>query len=227
MRILIHGLNYAPELTSTGKYTGELAAWLAARGHEVRVVTAPPYYPAWRVAEGYAAWRYRREVLVGMRVWRCPLWVPATPSGLTRVLHLASFALSSLPIICWQGLTWRPEVVWVVEPAFFCVPAAWLAARLGGANTWLHVQDFEIDAAFDLGLLPTGWMRRVVAALERGLMRRFERVSTISERMVERLAVKGVDKSRCVLFPNWVDIDDIRPLESPSPLRAELHIAPD
>ena len=30
------------ELTGTGKYTGELAYWLADRGHEVRVVTAPP-----------------------------------------------------------------------------------------------------------------------------------------------------------------------------------------
>ncbi|MFZ2393335.1 MAG: glycosyltransferase [Rhodoferax sp.] len=36
MKILLYGI---------GKYTGEMAAWLAARGHQVRVVTAPPYYP--------------------------------------------------------------------------------------------------------------------------------------------------------------------------------------
>ena len=53
MKILIYGLNYSPELTGIGKYTGEMASWLAARGHEVRVVTAPPYYPAWSVREDY------------------------------------------------------------------------------------------------------------------------------------------------------------------------------
>ncbi|MFZ2209802.1 MAG: hypothetical protein WAV22_14135 [Porticoccaceae bacterium] len=38
LNILIKSLNYAPELTGIGKYTGEMAAWLAARGHEVDVV---------------------------------------------------------------------------------------------------------------------------------------------------------------------------------------------
>ena len=51
-KILLYGINFSPELTSIGKYTGELAAWLAARGHQVRVVTAPPYYPAWEVTAG-------------------------------------------------------------------------------------------------------------------------------------------------------------------------------
>ena len=61
MRILIHGINFSPELTGIGKYTGEMAVWLAVQGHEVRVVTAPPYYPQWRVAEGYANGWHREE----------------------------------------------------------------------------------------------------------------------------------------------------------------------
>ena len=61
MKILIHGINFAPDLIGIAKYTGEMAGWLAAQGHAVRVVTAPPYYPAWRVADGYGAGRYQRE----------------------------------------------------------------------------------------------------------------------------------------------------------------------
>ena len=61
MRILLHGINYSPELTGIGKYSGEMAEWLAARGHGVRVVTAPPYYPAWRVRTDYRAWSYTTE----------------------------------------------------------------------------------------------------------------------------------------------------------------------
>ena len=49
MRILIYSANFAPEPTGIGKYSGEMAWWLAEHGHEVRVVCAPPYYPAWQV----------------------------------------------------------------------------------------------------------------------------------------------------------------------------------
>lgn len=45
IRILILGLNFSPELTGIGKYTGEMAESQSGLGHEVHVVTAPPYYP--------------------------------------------------------------------------------------------------------------------------------------------------------------------------------------
>lgn len=205
MQILLYGINFAPELTGIGKYTGEMAAWLAARGHDVRVVTAPPYYPAWAVSPGYSSGAYRTEQWQGVQVVRCPLWVPRQPGGAKRLLHLASFAVSSLPVLLAQ-VFWRPQVVWVVEPALFCAPAAWGVARLSGAKAWLHVQDFEVDAAFDLGLLKGQRIRAWVAGVERWLMRRFDVVSTISLRMHQRLLAKGVDASRARLAVNWVDM---------------------
>ncbi len=224
MRILLYAINHAPEVVGVGKYMGEMAAWLAAEGHEVRVITAPPYYPAWRVAEGYGAWRYGRERRDGALVYRCPLYVPRQPSALRRLIHLASFALASLPVALWQGLVWRPAVVFVVEPTFACAPAAWLAARLAGAAAWLHVQDFETDVAFELGLLRGGLARWAVNGAERLLMRRFDTVSAISPRMAGRLAEKGVPEGRIALFKNWLDARAIRPLDGPSPMRAERGI---
>ncbi len=94
MKIPVYGINYSPELTGIGKYTGEMVAWMAREGHEVRVITAPPYYPQWKVGERYSARRYRREEGEAT-VWRCPLYVPKQPSTLKRLLHLGSFALSS------------------------------------------------------------------------------------------------------------------------------------
>ena len=226
MKLLVYGINFAPELTGIGKYTGEMAQWLAQAGHEVRAITAPPYYPAWRVQEGHSARRYRREHWQGVRVIRAPLWVPRQPGGLQRLLHLASFALSSLPALCAQW-RWKPDVVWVVEPPLMCAPAAALFATLRGASAWLHIQDHEVDAAFELGLIKGRALRGAVQRAERWLMRRFDRVSTLSGRMVERTLDKGVAPERVVHFPNWVDIDGIAPLAAPSPYRAELGLAPD
>lgn len=226
MKILIHCINYLPELTGIGKYTGEMAEWLAGRGHNIRVVTASPYYPAWKVSEGYKSWLYRREVINEVDVWRCPLWVPAKPSGLKRLLHLASFAISSFPIMLWQA-AWHPDIVLVVEPPLFCAPQAWVTARISGSKAWLHIQDFEVDAAFELGLLPNGQLRILVNRLESWLMRRFDGVSTISDKMIERLKSKNVAPSRCVLFPNWVDTSIIYPMNGMSPMRLELSIPED
>ncbi|KAG0770774.1 hypothetical protein G6F22_017104 [Rhizopus arrhizus] len=83
MKILIYGINYAPELTGIGKYSAELAEWMAAHGHEVSVLTAPPYYPQWQVHDGYRAGRYRKEERAGVTVRRAPLWLRSVQSAVT------------------------------------------------------------------------------------------------------------------------------------------------
>ena len=224
MRILINSLNYHPELTGIGKYTGEMAEWLSQHGHEVRVVTAPPYYPEWEISKEYSSLFYRQELIEGVKVWRCPIWVPRYPSGLKRILHLVSFAISSFPIML-SHIFWRPNIILVVEPPLFCTPTTLITALLCRAKSWLHVQDFEVDAAFDLGILKSTRFRRLVLKAESWLMNRFDRVSSISEQMMLRLSNKGIATDAQILFPNWVDIDHIYPLENPSTFRKKLEIA--
>jgi len=230
LRILLHGINYSPELTGIGKYSGEMAEWLAARGHRVRVVTAPPYYPAWRVRTDYRAWSYKTEPGNGpddVRVYRCPIYVPRRPSGNTRLLHLGSFMLSSLPIMLSQA-QWRPDVVLTVEPTLLSSVAGVTTARLAEAVAWLHVQDFEVDAAFGLGLLPgEGRAHKLAEMLDRRTMCLFDHISTVSEKMMQRLPEKGVPIEKTVMFPNWVDTDVIAPLPGVSRLRQQLGLGPE
>jgi colanic acid biosynthesis glycosyl transferase WcaI len=214
LRILIYGLNYAPELTGIGKYTGEMAVWLAERGHEVRVVTAPPYYPAWRIRDDYRGTWYRTENGPGQPlVHRTPLYVPEQPTGIKRIAHLISFMLGSFPVMVRETF-WQPQVVFTVEPTFFCAPLTLFIGKSAGAACWLHVQDFEVDAAFELGLLPAqGPIHDAALRIEKFFIYAFDRVSGISSRMVDRARAKGVSADHAVLFPNWVDVDTIYPLD--------------
>lgn len=227
MRILIHGINYFPELTGIGKYSGEMAVHFSGQGHEVRVITAPPYYPQWHVQEGYSAWRYRRELCDGIDVFRCPIWIPSRLTGITRVLHLASFVIFGFPIMMLQIL-WKPDLVIGIAPALLSSLSVLLVSRFTGSISWLHIQDFEVDAAYELGMLPArDQIYPIAKRLETYLYRKFDRVSTISNRMVGRLYEKGLKEEHTDLFPNWVDVDEIFPLFGRNQLRTELGIEND
>lgn len=219
MHILLVGLNFTPEPTGVGKYTGEMTEWLTGHGHSVSVVTAPPYYPFWKISDGYHAWRWRREKIGASPVIRCPLYVPARPSGIKRLVHLASFGASCLPATILSALGSKPDIVAAIVPTIFSAPVALGVARLVGARSWAHMQDLEVDAAFELGILRRAPLRRVALAGERRLLSRFDLVSAISEKMVGRLTEKGIPATKLALFPNWVDVDRITRLAADDSLR--------
>lgn len=227
MRILLYGLNFAPELVGIGRFTGEMAFHLFEHDFDVRVITAPPYYPAWRVAQGYSGWHYQRESIQGVEIIRCPLWVPKHPSKLKRLPHLLSLALSSFPVIILQALRYKPDLILCVIPTLFSAPFALLAARLSKAKCWLHVQDFELDAALKLGmLLGSKFFYPLAHGFEKFILTRFDHVSTISENMRTLCIQKGVSTERTFLLLNWVDTEKICPLSIPSAMRVEFNISP-
>ncbi len=99
LRVLILGLNYAPEPIGIAAYTTGLAEHLARAGHRVSVIAGRPYYPQWRVYPGFEALAWKRSVEHGVVLTRCPHYVPAVPTGARRILHHMSFAAAALPVI--------------------------------------------------------------------------------------------------------------------------------
>jgi colanic acid biosynthesis glycosyl transferase WcaI len=139
------------------------------------------------------------------------------------MLHLATFAATSLPLLARQAL-WRPDAVMLIAPTLMCAPATLLLARITRASAWLHIQDYEVDAAFDLGLLKSSRAARVARWFESALLRRFDTVSSITRQMSERATAKGVLPARVVCLPNWVDASSIFPLPRASEYRQQLGI---
>ena len=229
MKILVYGINYSPELTGIGKYTGEMVEWMTRQGHDVRVITAPPYYPAWQVGENYSSWRWRKETGAAT-VWRCPLYVPKQPSTVKRLVHLGSFALSSLfPLLSQRR--WRPDRIIGVVPTLFCTPGMRLLAKLSGAKTLLHIQDYEVDAMLGLGMAggKRGAVAKLAVAFERSGLLGVDNVSTISQSMINKAMEKGVPPERTIFFPNWSEVARFRevPGADVAALRARLALPAD
>ncbi len=222
-RVFIYGINYAPEPTGVGRYTGEIGFYLAQQGVNVEVVTAVPHYPGWVVRDGYRN-RFSVERLDGVRVTRCPLFLKTEMRGMWRALAPLTFALTSAPVAVWRILTTRLDTVLCVEPTLFSGPATLLTAKIVGARTVLHVQDLEIDAAFAVGHLRGGIVQKVAKMVERDILRAFDAVVTIANRMQERLKSKGISPQRLNLMRNWVDLEKIKPLNGASPYRRDLKL---
>ncbi|MHB8210569.1 MAG: WcaI family glycosyltransferase [Acidithiobacillus sp.] len=230
MNILIYGLNYAPEPTGIGKYTGEMTEWLAAQGHAVEVICGLPHYPQWQVAVGYDGFRFRSETQAGVRVHRARHYVPAADRlrARTRIFLETSFTWGAarfwLPRFFSRQ---KPDVVIAVMPPMQIGIWPLLYGWVRGVPWVLHVQDLQLDAALRLGLLPGGVLGQVLYRIEAFLLRHATRVSTITEAMRQRVIEKGVPPERAWLFPNWADIEAVRPSPRENDFRKEFDIDPE
>lgn len=204
-KILLYGMNYSPELTGVGKYTGDMASWLRhMKLAKVDVVTAVPHYPEWKIPEGYKN-SYSTEAEGVSSIVRCPLFIPKKSSFFLRLLHLVSFAISSNPVVFFKLLRGRPDVLIIIVPTLFIAPLPLLLAKVMRIPTVIHVQDFEVDAMFGLAKSRSKFVSSIARSFEKKVLCSADLVSTISEGMLERATRKGVNVDRLLMLPNWAD----------------------
>ena len=228
MHFLIYSYNFFPEKTGIGKYNGEWAFWLASRGHRVQVITALPYYPEWRVHQGYRGKGWYRERIKGVEVYRCPMYIPKRVTGMTRILADFSFLISSLP--WWVYLLFRRQkaewVVAVLPPLISAIPV-YLYGLIRKVKWSVHVQDLQVDAAEQMDLIRQPWLLRLLYRLERFLLLKADRVSSISSGMRKRLIQKGVPDDRYEMLENWAETDFVKPIPKSQRLMEQFGISAD
>ncbi len=227
MRILIFGINYSPELIGIGKYTGEMGPWLAAQGHEVAIVTAKPYYPEWQVQEEYKGTGWITEQVDGVTVYRVPLYVPKVVTAKKRILHEFSFLGGVFPRWFSLLLKKKYDIVINIAPPFHLGFFGTLYAKLKKAKLVTHIQDLQVDAAKELGMINNGRLLNIMFRMEKYLLDKSNSVSSLSLGMKKKILIKGVPETKYTMFPNWVDERIIRPLPKEQSLRSEWGIPMD
>ncbi len=207
MKIIIYGINFKPEMVGIGKFSGELADFLGEKDHEIKVITAPKYYPEWRVKKN----SFFIEKTTNYRIYRCPIYVPKSPNGIKRIIHLISFSLSSFPNLI-RNLMWKADLIILITPTLFCAINVFIYKLISFNRvlTMIHIQDFELEAAFNLKILKGKLLKNLFSKVESFIFKNFSIVCTISKGMLKKLIDKGVNEKRIYYFPNWVDINDFK-----------------
>jgi colanic acid biosynthesis glycosyl transferase WcaI len=212
--ILLISYNYHPELTGIGKYNTEFCEHIAGLGYDVTVITAYPYYPHWKVFENYTNFFYKKEEINGVKVIRCPFYIPKKPSGFKRILLDFSFYFSSLFVILFYLLRFKKfRAIITPSPSFLTGLHGIFLKLFNPKSKFLyHVQDLQIDAALELGLLSeNNWIKNQLLKIELDILKKADFVSTISEGMKSKISDKGISREKILIFPNWVDSNIIFP----------------
>ena len=179
MRILFYGINFAPELTATGKYNGELVRWLSNRGHKIDVITAHPFYPEWKVKTEYLGKGWFTETEHNIRIFRTPLYMPKQVTGKTRILHELSFGFNSLWF--WtQCFFQKYDVVIGICPPLQTGLLPLIYSKLRGTPCVFHIQDLQVDAAVKLNLISNKWLIKILEKIENFILEKSSIVSSIS-----------------------------------------------
>jgi glycosyltransferase involved in cell wall biosynthesis len=200
LRVVVLGLNYAPETTGIAPYTTGFARHLAAEDHDVTVVTGHPHYPEWQLHPGYEQPRPPEDDQ-GVLLLRVLHPVPRNPAGLSRVWMEIVFATRAAIRLARQ----RPDVVVAVSPALLALVPTVLLRPFLRYRTGAWVQDLYGAALSETGI-GGGFLARVTARLELALLRRVDGVIVIHDVFRRNLVAKGVPEARVEVIPNWAHV---------------------
>ena len=202
-------LNYAPEDSAIGLYSSQWVEFLESNGHNVTVVTAFPYYPQWEVYKDYKTKPlFYKESIGQTTILRYKQYVPKAPTFFKRIVHLIDFTIGSfINLFKIKNCDLVIAVVPFTSSAFL----GWIQKKRFNAKLWVHIQDFEFDAALQTGVSKkTNALFSILFKIESWILNRASVTSTISHSMLDKLSQKT--KSSTFYLPNWIDQNTIDPL---------------
>lgn len=179
---------------------------LAARGHDVHVVTSYVQHKEREVPEEYRGRKMVRRSEEGMTVWR----TYATP-GYGR--DLRSRLANYLSFAFWAFLAGmrapRASVVVASSPSLPAAAGAAIVALLKRSAFVLEVRDLWPGSAVAMGLVRQGSpMYRVARALEWFCYRRARHIIALTDGIRDGVIAAGVPAERVTLITNGVDLAD-------------------
>jgi colanic acid biosynthesis glycosyl transferase WcaI len=208
MNIFVLGMNFFPELTGISVYTTEMCEYLSKMGHNVTVFTAFPYYPEWEIQQKYKKRLFLTENYEGIIIKRSYIYVPSKITTKSRILHELSFIISALFNMFFSC---KADIIIAISPPLGLGLVAYIISRIKRIPFIFHIQDLQPDTAIKLGMLKNKQIINLLYKIEKFIYIKAKKVSVISKKMADKVISKGIEKENIIFFPNWVDIEYIKP----------------
>ena len=222
MRLLVITPHFTPDTAPTGVVVTALVEEWCRLGHHAHVVTSLPWYQEHRVADGWTGRLARHGHHGTATVTRLhPFPVRKDHTGRRAAAFGAFTVLAAVTAAATRGPF---DVVVAVSPPITMAFAARLAALCHGCPMVLNVQDVFPDVAITVGALNSRQLIGLARRLERTAYRAADAVTVLSTDLQENITTKVAGLSRPPMvetIPNFVDTDNLRPLDRLTEYRRE------
>jgi colanic acid biosynthesis glycosyl transferase WcaI len=222
VNVLVLCPHFAPDVAPTGEVITSITTELAARGHQLHVVTSLPWYRHHRIEDGWSGKAIRHQITDWGRITRVHPF-PTDKSNIpARALAFGGFtALTGLVSVASRP---RPDVVLAMSPPLTLGLAGWLTARARRVPFVFNIQDVFPDVAVELGVITNPSIISAASALERFTYLRSDAVTVLSDDLRDNVATKlrGDRPERVRVIPNFVDTAHIQPAPKENRYREEF-----
>ncbi len=222
MRLLVITPHFTPDTAPTGVVVTALVEEWCRLGHHAHVVTSLPWYQEHRVADGWTGRLARHGHHGTATVTRLhPFPVRKDHTGRRAAAFGAFTVLAAVTAAATRGPF---DVVVAVSPPITVAFAARLAALCHGCPMVLNVQDVFPDVAITVGALNSRQLIGLARRLERTAYRAADAVTVLSTDLQENITTKVAGLScppMVETIPNFVDTDNLRPLDRLTEYRRE------
>ncbi|WP_280154569.1 glycosyltransferase family 4 protein [Piscinibacter sp. XHJ-5] len=208
MHILFLSDNFPPEVNAPASRTFEHCREWVRAGHRVTVITCAPNFPKGRVYDGYRNRLWQSETMDGIRVIRVWSYITANEGFVKRILDYQSFMLSATI----AGLFVRGvDVVIGTSPQFFTACAAWAVAAGKRVPFVFELRDLWPESIEAVGAMRKGAVIRMLEKLELFLYRRATLIVAVTRAFRDKLASRGIARTKIEVVTNGVDMSRFRP----------------
>jgi colanic acid biosynthesis glycosyl transferase WcaI len=218
VKLLVICPHFEPDTAPTGEVMTRIGTELAARGHELHVVTALPWYRHHRLEPGWEGRAVRHEDTPWGRISRVHPFPSDKRNIPARAAAFAGFTVLATAVALRGRRGARPDAVLAMSPPLTLGAAGWLAARRWRVPFVFNIQDVFPDVAVELGAITNRRVIAVASWLERWTYRRADAVTVLSDDLQANLVAKlrgsladPVDRVRVI--PNFVDTVHIAPAD--------------
>ena len=228
LRLIVLCPHFEPDMAPTGVVMTRIVHELAARGHELHVVTSLPWYRKHQVETGWAGALWRIEKTTWGSISRVQPFAGQTKSNLVR--RAVGFILFSyfvgLRALFAGGFWRRADGVLAMSPPLTLGLIGWHTKLFRGGKLVFNIQDVFPDAAVETGAISN---QRIIAAaswLERVSYQRSDSVVLLSDDLANNVQRKLDQKfhKRIRVIPNFVDTQAIVPMSRLTNYRRELGV---
>ena len=228
LRLIVLCPHFEPDMAPTGVVMTRIVHELAARGHELHVVTSLPWYRKHQVETGWAGALWRVEKTNWGSISRVQPFAGQTKSNLLR--RAVGFILFSYFVglrALFAGRFWRRvDGVLAMSPPLTLGLIGWHTKLFRGGKLVFNIQDVFPDAAVETGAISNQRVIAVASWLERISYQRSDSVVLLSDDLANNVQRKLDQKfhKRIKVIPNFVDTQAIVPTSRFTNYRRELGI---